>query len=130
MEDKQIAILWAFLASVAAVVLFFAWSNSDRKWDAVMGKNADYTIEDVIEESEENDKYTQRIVEEYNQLSENGQRECDIVRDYFGDEPGDLCLDTVFDGVETDYSGGDLNSDARESMRTQIEEALNPPSSE
>jgi len=128
-EEKQILLSWALLASVATVVLFAAWSSAGRKWDAVMGENAEYTIDDVLEESEYNEEVTQRIADQYDLLSENGQQECDIVRDYFGDEPGDLCLDTIFDGVE-DVSAGDLYSDAREGMRTQIEEALNPSSSD
>ncbi len=132
-EDKQVLdrglLIWATIATVVAIYLLFG-ASAGHKWYAVMGENATYTITDVIEESEANDEITSIIVEQYNQLSENAQNECSIVTEYFGDEAGDHCYDTVFDGVQTEISGGDISSSARDGLKEQLDYALNPPSSD
>lgn len=127
MKEQQAIGLWAIVATVVAFVMFVMWSDANRKWDAVMGDNAEYTIEDVVQESQENDRVAERIAESYNQLSQNAQEECDIIENYFGAEPADLCMDTIFDGLETDVSTGDLSTDARDGLKSQIDYALNPP---
>lgn len=127
MKEQQAIGLWAIVATVVAFVMFVMWSDANRKWDAVMGDNAEYTIEDVTQESEENDRVAERIAESYNQLSQNAQEECDIIGNYFGAEPADLCMDTIFDGLETDVSAGDLSADARDGLKSQIDYVLNPP---
>lgn len=127
MKEQQAIGLWAIVATVVAFVMFVMWSDANRKWDAVMGDNAEYTIEDVVQESQENDRVAEGIAESYNQLSQNAQEECDIIENYFGAEPADLCMDTIFDGLETDVSTGDLSTDARDGLKSQIDYALNPP---
>lgn len=130
MKEQQAIGLWALAATVVAFVFFVMWSDANRKWNAVMGDSADYTISDVVEESEQNDRIAEKLAESYNQLSQNAQEECDIIGNYFGEEPADLCMDTIFDGLDTSISASDLSSDARDGIKSQIDYALDPPSRE
>lgn len=124
MEDKQIVTLWAVGATILSIALFFAWTNANNKLNTA-SSSGDYSIEDVLYEAEHNYEITRQIVRDYNLLSSNAQDECDVVTEYFGDDAGSLCLDTIFSGPPMEKTMSDIQDKAIKGMRAQLKSVSN-----
>jgi len=102
-STKFVYIFFAFVAGFAIGAFTFRGENVSS-----FKTESNVTIQNLVDESKQNYDNAKVLSQEYRKLYQNGERECDIVDEYFGHSASENCASTIFEGVKAKTDSSDL----------------------